>query len=215
MSKFTMKNTSNQFSQLLEKTGQFIKTPNGQITAFIAAIAVAGGVMELSSSINVRNDKAGQEIKQQNSKNFYKYKMLQSPASLIAHGSCAPELNAESKYYSEAARIVGPDRGIAENGVPLDYKYLNDNAKIYRQSAKLALANEVSCYAANSKVSSLTPHFDIANMSTSKHCAANLEKLPVNDIYAEPTQFGRDMAAVKNVHREIAIDLAKTQNIAC
>lgn len=218
MSKNATKNTFNnadRFNSILKASKNLIRSPRGQVTVLVAALAMGGGILELSNSINVRYDKAEKEIKQRNSKNFYKYKMLENPASLVAHGACSQELAAESKYYSAAARIVGPDRGISENGVPLDYKYLTDNAKIYKQSAKLAMANEVSCYAANSKMTSLTPHFDTQIMTSKKQCADYLEQTPVIDVNSEPTQFGRDMAAAKNMQREIAIKFAETQKISC
>ena len=215
MSKNTLKAPVSQAKELLDNTKRFISTPNGKITALIATALVAGGTIELANSMNVREDKASAEQAFFNKSNYFRYKMLEDVDSLKSHGACAPELSAESAYYTKASRIVGPNRGIYEANQPQNYKFLTDNAKIYKKSAKLAYDNDISCFRANSKMSSLTPHVDVQIMQLNRQCAENLKKTEIREVYSEPTQLGRDMALAKNAMREIAIDFADSQKIAC
>ena len=202
-------------AQYMESAKRYVQTPAGKLLAGIAIAATTFGVYEGGNSIAVRNDKAGHEIAVTNSKNFYRYKMLENVDSLKSHGACSAELQAESAYYSKAAQIVGPEGGIYEPNLPENYKYLSDNAKIYAKSAKLAAANEVSCFPANAKLSNLTPHFDVNTMSNNHQCSDVIAKTPIEDISAKPTQLAQDLAAANNAKREIAIQFAKTQNIPC
>jgi len=202
-------------AKYIESAKRYVKTPAGKVLAGIAIAATTFGVYEGGSSMAVRNDKAGQEIAVTNSKNFYRYKMLENVDSLKSHGACSPELQAESNYYSKAAQIVGPEGGIYEPNLPQNYKYLSDNAKIYAKSAKLADTNEVSCFPANSKLSNLTPHFDVNNMTNTRQCTDVIAKTPIENVTGKPTQLAQDLAAANNARREIAIQFAKTQNIPC
>jgi hypothetical protein len=221
MSKNTMKKFSINFQsksvQLANvlKTWTDIRTARGQAITFMATIAIGGGVIQVAESSNVRNDKAAADMAARNRSNFFRYKMLENPLSLKTHGACAPELNAEAEYFSGAARIVGPDRGIYEANQPMDFKYLNDNAKIYAKSAKLAEKYDTSCYPANTKMTNLTPHFDINQMTIERQCANKLGAISLENINSQPTQLGRDMAEAKNLRIEIATNLAKSQNISC
>jgi hypothetical protein len=208
----TPKDVAGNFTEHLK---QYLKKPAGKVLAGIAIAAAGIGVYEAGSSITVRNDKAGHEIAVINSKNFYRYKMLENVDSLKSHGACSAELQAESTYYSKAAKIVGPEGGIYEPNLPQNYKYLSDNAKIYAKSAKLADANEVSCFPANSKLSNLTPHFDVNNMTNTRQCTDVIAKTPIENVTGKPTQLAQDLAAANNARREIAIQFAKTQNIPC
>ena len=141
--------------------------------------------------------------------------MLENANSLKLHGACAQELNAESEYYKKTAQIVGQDYGIYEGNQPMDYKYLINNAKIYKRSAELAIKNEVSCFPANRKMSSLTPHFELNIMVNKRQCADKLKSMPIEDVASKPTKLDQDLASAKNIKREIKIDLAKNQNISC
>lgn len=215
MSKYSLDNLKIQSSQLLNNAKSYAKTPSGKSLAVFASILAIGGVVELSDAINVREDRVNQAQAAQNRNNFFRYTMLEDPKSLKTHGACADELEAEAKYYSRAAKIVGPDYGIYEGNQAQDFKYLNDNAKIYKKSAKLALANEVSCFPANSKMVSLTPHFELNTMINNHQCVSELETTPIEEVYSKPTKLAQDLAAANNAKREIAIDFAKSHNISC
>lgn len=215
MSKNTLKEVKTQASLLKDSARDYVSTPYGKALAVLASVALIGGGIELSQNINVREDKAKKEQAALNRSNFFRYTMLNDINSLKSHGACADELMAEANYYSRAAKIVGPDYGIYEGNRPQDYKFLNDNAKIYKKSAQLALKNEISCFPANSKMSSLTPHFELNNMVNNHLCVSKISATPVEEVYSKPTKLERDMASAKNVKREIAINLAKNHNVPC
>lgn len=206
---------SNRINQAYDNAKSFFETNRGKAAAILLSTLAIGGTIKVADSISVRDDIVAKTDKIQNQKSFFLYTLLKNPESLKTHGACAPELAAEANYYSRVAKTVGQDYGIYEGNQVEDYKRLSDNAKLYRESSKIAGSHNISCYPANSKVSNLTPHFDIYTMKQNHLCASTLQSSPVKDITPEPTKLERDLASADNIKREISIDIAQSQHIAC